>query len=374
MVKSIYIHIPFCIRKCLYCDFFSVLYNENIAKEYINALIKEINISSKDNSQEIETIYFGGGTPTSLDYPLILSVCSALKDNFNISDSAEITIEANPGTVGFNKLRELRHFFNRISFGVQSFNNNELKVLGRLHSSFEAKESIVKAKEAGFDNISLDLMYELPYQTIGTLKESVNTSINLGVKHISMYGLSFEEGTYFGNNKEKLTAFIDENVFYEEEIEILLNKSGIYKYEVSNYSRIGYEAKHNLTYWHNKEYYGFGAGAVGYINNTRYKNISDIEKYIQNIKNDSLKDIREYEEIVDNKDRAFENLMLGLRIVKGMDIKSVTDYLTKEECKGFYEAINRLNKYLILENDNLSATKAGMLILNSLIIDLAVWK
>ena len=365
-MKSIYIHIPFCVRKCAYCDFFSVPFSENMEEAYVSALCKSIE-NTDEFTEKINTVYFGGGTPGILSEKSFDKIFSSL-EKFNFDINAEITVEVNPGTSDFEKISFLRKYFTRISIGVQSFDDRELKLLGRVHNSQTAKNTVLDAYRAGFENISLDLMYALPYQSGKIFEESVREAAELPISHISAYELTIEENTPFGKNREKLQKEISEDTDFDKILKDVLAEKNIYKYEVSNYAKAGYESRHNLNYWNNGEYLGFGAGAAGYINGERYKYISDIEKYIE-----SAGTLKEYTEKLDCKDKAFESLMLGLRMKKGFPIKRVTDFLDEEEKRIFFNIIDTQKKYVILKNNILAPTDLGMKYLNTIILKLYTW-
>lgn len=365
-MNSIYIHIPFCVRKCAYCDFFSVPFSEDREDAYVSALCKSIE-NTDEFTEKINTVYFGGGTPGILSEKSFDKIFSSL-EKFNFDINAEITVEVNPGTSAFEKISFLRKYFTRISIGVQSFNDRELKLLGRVHNSLKAKETVLNAYKAGFQNISLDLMYALPYQDGITFEKSVRVAAELPISHISAYELTFEENTPFGKNREKLQKEINEDTDFDKILEDILAEKNIFRYEVSNYARPGYESGHNINYWNNGEYLGFGAGAVGYINGERFKYISDIEKYIE-----SSGTLKEYSEKLDYKERAFESLMLGLRMKKGFPVNRVTDNLNDQEKRKFLRTVETQNKYVVLRDNILAPTDLGMKYLNSIILKLYTW-
>lgn len=366
-MNSIYIHIPFCVRKCLYCDFFSVPFSEDMEEKYVTALCESIKNRKEYFKNTVKTIYFGGGTPTVLRLASFEKIFSCLYD-FDIDRNAEITAEANPGTVSYEKLKDLRKFFNRISVGVQSFSDRELKVLGRIHTAEEGEKSLLLAEKAGFENISLDLMYALPGQKISDFEMSVRKSVSMPVSHISAYELTIEENTPFGRNREKLSEQIDENCDFDNVLTDILAENGFVRYEVSNYAKEGFESKHNLNYWNNGEYLGFGAGACGYIKGERYKIISDTAKF-----EESHGEALEYSEKLSGKSLAFENLMLGLRMKNGFPVSRVTKYLSEEEKKIFSERIEKEKRSLVLKDGYLSATEYGLRFLNTLILNLYSW-
>ncbi|MFI5145146.1 MAG: radical SAM family heme chaperone HemW [Ignavibacteria bacterium] len=322
-MAGIYIHIPFCDTKCIYCDFYSITDHAR-KNELIDCIINEIQIlSPKLHSKKFETIFFGGGTPSLLSLNDFERLFDTIYSNLNIEKDSEITIEANPGTLDKNKLVMFRKLpVNRISFGVQSFIDSELKFLTRIHDSEQAIGSIKSAQDSGFDNINLDLIFAIPGQTLEAWKYNLLKALNLNTKHISAYSLIFEEGTpLFSLFKQKKVsqAKIDlEREMYDYTMEYLpLN--GYQQYEVSNYANPGYECKHNLQYWEHKEYIGFGPSAASYIDNYRQVNIRDIGKYIDKIKNN--KNAADFTEFIDNDTSIYEYIMLGLRS-RGVDFNT----------------------------------------------------
>ena len=372
---SLYIHIPFCLRKCNYCDFFSVTNLSDWEERYIDSLCSSIStkelfdynkkiIYKLDKKPTIDTVYVGGGTPSLLSHKSFDRIFQSLNDNFSFANHTERTLEVNPATVDRDKLSFLRKYFNRLSVGCQSFMDIELSSLGRLHTSKEAIDTVETAHKVGFENISIDLMYKIPFQTLDTFKNTLKIAKDLPVNHISAYELTFEENTPFWENMTLLKEQID----LEGDFDKCLENLPLFKrYEVSNYAKDGYESKHNLNYWHNGEYFGFGAGAVGFIKGVRYKYVCDLEKYCDNNE-------LEFSESLNSKGVAFENLMLGLRMTEGFPIEKVTEYLNHVEGNIFLEKVNSLKDYVVLERDCLRVTKRGMDILNSIILELYTWE
>ncbi|MBQ7258312.1 MAG: radical SAM family heme chaperone HemW [Abditibacteriota bacterium] len=372
---ALYIHIPFCLRKCNYCDFFSVTTLNDWEERYVDSLCKSISnkelfdqnkepIYKLDGKPIIDTIYVGGGTPSLLSEKSFDRIFQVLYENFSFDSNIESTLEVNPATVDKEKLLFLRGYFNRLSVGCQSFRDIELSSLGRLHTSEEAIETVETAHKVGFENISIDLMFKIPFQTLDTFKNTLKITQDLPVNHISAYELTFEENTPFWENM----TLLKEQINSESDFDKCLGDLTFFKrYEVSNYAKDGYESKHNLNYWHNGEYFGFGAGAVGYIDCVRYKYICDLEKYCDNNE-------LEYIESLGPKGIAFENLMLGLRMTEGFPVGKVTNYLNPIEGEIFLEKVNSLKDYVILENGILRATQRGMDVLNSTILELYTWE
>ena len=321
-MSGIYLHIPFCDTKCIYCDFYSIT-NHSRKDEFIDCLIREIQNESQGLKElKFDTIFFGGGTPSLLTLNDFERIFETLYSNLNISSSSEITIEANPGTLDKNKLVDFRKLpVNRISFGVQSFIDTELKFLSRIHDSNQAIDSIKSAQDAGYDNINLDLIFAIPGQSMHNWKYNLEKAISLNTQHISAYSLIFEEGTPLFSlfqQKKVSQANIDlEREMYDFTMEFL-PENGFAQYEVSNYSKSGFECRHNLKYWEHNEYIGFGPSAASFIDNYRRVNIKNIDKYIQKISSGT--NAIDFVEYIDKDTSVYEFIMLGLRS-KGIDFQ-----------------------------------------------------
>ncbi|MCX6058919.1 MAG: radical SAM family heme chaperone HemW [Chloroflexi bacterium] len=286
---SIYIHIPFCKHRCAYCDFNTYAGQEDSIPAYVSALINEIEAVAtlKPNLINVHTVFFGGGTPSLLSAPQIDSVLKALRAAFTFSADAEISIEANPGTISPEKLNAIRKSgINRISFGVQSANTEELRMLERIHDFFTVIEAVSTARKAGFDNLNLDLIYGLPQQTLSTWQTTLQRIVDLHPEHISAYALTLEHGTPFGRWSSKgLLPLPDPDLAAEmyEYAEEFLATNGYVNYEISNWAKPNYACKHNLQYWRGLPYLAFGAGAHGYANGYRYSNVLRIKTYIERL-------------------------------------------------------------------------------------------
>ncbi|MCI7771648.1 MAG: radical SAM family heme chaperone HemW [Eubacterium sp.] len=330
--KGIYIHIPFCVHKCIYCDFLSAPADDAVKYAYTKALINEIRntadkqvidkqINDNQTRDKITSIFFGGGTPSVLPDGCIADILMAVRDCFDIEDDAEITMECNPGTVNESRLSEYRAAgVNRLSFGLQSADNNELKMLGRIHTFEQFVESFRLARKAGFNNINVDLMSAIPGQTEATLENTFDKVMALQPEHISVYSLILEDGTYLADNIDKFPPVPDEDEdrrMYHMTKE-RLHSAGYERYEISNYSRKGFECRHNLLYWNRGEYYGFGCSAAGFIGNERYSDIRDVKKYIE--LNGDIEKLHEKIEILTKEDAIEEFMFLGLRKMAGVDV------------------------------------------------------
>lgn len=324
---SLYIHFPFCLKKCNYCDFLSgPITSPGLVQDYLQALTKELTIYHSLLSQkgipELETIYLGGGTPTLLQANQLVQVLQKCRDFFHWSPGIEITVEANPGTVDRNKLEQLQKAgVNRLSFGVQSFNPAHLEAMGRIHSPEEAKESIVLARKAGFNNISLDLIFGLPNQTLADWEDTLAQAIALDLEHISAYGLKVEEGTPWGFlAKQDQLALPDEDttLLMRHRANQLLGRAGFKRYEISNYAKEGLASKHNLGYWIGRSYLGLGLGASSYFWQRRFSNTTKLNHYLHVLNLGQLP-IAE-EELLTYKQKMGESVFLGLRLMSGLDL------------------------------------------------------
>ncbi|SDP59720.1 radical SAM family heme chaperone HemW [Selenomonas ruminantium] len=322
MQWGVYIHIPFCRQKCFYCDFPSYAGRENLMEAYVEALCQQIKIQGFSYRQKWgrpATVYIGGGTPTALPLENMAQILQTV-ENFIGAEIAEFTVECNPGTVDAQYLQMLKaNGVNRLSFGVQSFDDGLLRRIGRIHNSAEALEAIRLAQEAGFANISLDLIYGLPEQTMEQLQASVGQALNLGVQHISIYGLQVEEGTVFARQQElgklDLPAEEEAEAMYDYMTNVL-PQHGYLRYEVSNFAQRGYESCHNRSYWHDVPYLGLGAAAHSYLEGKRYAAVADIQEYIAGIK--AGDEIWKLEEEPTRQHAMEEFAFLALRTVEGL--------------------------------------------------------
>lgn len=317
---GLYIHIPFCVSKCRYCDFLSMPYDYDVREQYTMSLCKEIERFAKEHADEyvVNSVFFGGGTPSILEPELFEKIISTVRDNFKMNTDSEITIECNPGTVTYDKLGTYKeNGVNRISFGLQSANDSELKALGRIHTFSDFMDSYDNALKAGFNNINVDIMSALPSQGIEGYRNTLEKVLSLDIKHISAYSLIIEEGTPFFEMNEKgllkLPSEEDERQMYYM-TEELLAKNGFHRYEISNYARDGYECRHNKIYWERGEYAGFGLGAASLISDIRYSNTGDMKEYLEDFSSG-----RE-NEILSLEDKMSEFMFLGLRMTKGIEI------------------------------------------------------
>ncbi|WP_339004448.1 radical SAM family heme chaperone HemW [Fusobacterium animalis] len=360
-IYNTYIHIPFCERKCNYCDFTSLKGSDSQIERYVNYLLKEIEIYSQkyDLSQKQGTIYFGGGTPSLLPIDSLEKILS----KFFYDKNTEITIEINPKTVDTNKLKEYRKLgINRLSIGIQTFDDDNLKVLGRIHNSQEAIEVYNLARECGFDNISLDIMFSLPNQTLVMLQNDLEKLVSLNPNHISIYSLIWEEGTKFFRDlkagKFKETDNDLEANMYEYIIEYLKSKEYI-QYEISNFSKKGFESRHNSIYWENKNYLGVGLSAAGYLGNVRYKNFFNLKDYYNNLDKDILP--IDEKEILTEEDIEQYRYLVGFRILNKIIVPS-EKYL--ERCVSLCK-----EGYLIKKENGYILSHKGLMLFNDFILN-----
>ncbi len=367
---AVYIHIPFCLKKCNYCDFVSFSYKRDVLKDYISCLIREINISSEYlgiGGISVSTVYFGGGTPSLLEPKDLEKIICALDKNFKLEFLSEFTIEANPETVEYDKFKAFKALgVNRVSMGAQSFNDITLKLLGRIHSSERIYHAFEILRETGFENINLDLMFALPGEKLKDTLYSLNEAIQLSPEHISYYSLTIEKGTEF-YAKQRTLNLPDENLEYEEYtkgMEILL-KNEFLHYEISNFAKRGYESAHNIYYWKNLPYVGFGVSAYSYLRRKRFGNFTDIKKYCKTVYDKMLP--VEYEEKLAGIRAKAEHIMLNLRLLsEGLDSRLYYKRFGTLPVSDFGNQINKLKKYgLIKESDNrIILTHHGVLLAN----------
>lgn len=382
---GIYIHIPFCKKKCEYCDFKSYVGKENLIDRYIkwvNYELKEVGEGNKidyenniDDLIIVKTIYIGGGTPSILPPKYISDILRTVKENYTIdNENLEVTIEVNPGTVDEEKLMEYKKCgVNRLSIGLQATQNRVLNVLGRIHTYNDFLVTYNSARKIGFDNINVDLMLGIPGQSLEDVQESVEKIIKLSPEHISTYSLIIEEGTPFYKKLEK-----NEINLPGEEIERKmywlvkrkLEDAGYVHYEISNFAKRGYESKHNLACWNQEEYVGVGAAAHSYTNNVRYSNICEIEEYINNYENDMETNNFEFHEKQTKDSKMKEFMMLGLRKINGIKIQ---DFKNKFGENPIYLYRKELDK---LVNENLLEIDGDVIKLTEKGLDLAnlVWE
>ncbi|MGO1126988.1 radical SAM family heme chaperone HemW [Streptococcus sp. V728] len=357
---SAYVHIPFCTQICYYCDFSKVFIKNQPVDSYLEHLLQEFH---SYDIQKLRTLYIGGGTPTALSAPQLELLLDGLTKNLDLSVLEELTIEANPGDLDADKIAVLKNSaVNRVSLGVQTFDDKMLKKIGRSHLEKDIYENIDRLKLAGFDNISIDLIYALPGQTMDQVKENVAKAIALDIPHMSLYSLILENHTVFMNRmrrgklplpKEELEAEMFEYIISK------LEKAGFEHYEISNFSKRGFESRHNLMYWDNAEYYGIGAGASGYVDGVRYKNHGPIRHYLKAVEDGNA---RINEEHLTQREQMEEEMFLGLRKKSGVSMERFEEKFGQS----FQELYGDIIKDLIqqglmqVDGDHVRMTKRGL--------------
>lgn len=374
MKPGVYIHIPFCKQKCLYCDFVSSCGSDEDMRGYQKSLLNEIESTVIDDA--VDSVFFGGGTPSIYPKEYIGEIMDLLRHKNVLSEKFECTIEANPGTLSYEKLCYYKSVgINRISIGLQSANNRELKELGRIHTYEEFLESFENARKAGFENINIDLMSAIPLQTFESYKETLKKVVELNPEHISAYSLIIEEGTpfydkYYGDDEfEKLVPDEDvERKMYHYTKDFLV-KNGYLRYEISNYSKEGYECKHNMKYWERVNYYGFGVAAASLVDNIRYLNTNNKKDYVEF--NGDISKIRIEEEKLSINEQMEEYMFLGLRKIKGVSIQKFKYIFGKNIYDEYGEAINKHleNNLLEINDDRIFLTDKGLDVSNYVMSD-----
>lgn len=360
---GIYVHIPFCKRKCEYCDFISYSNKNSKIEEYIEAVKKEIELQKIKS--EITTIYIGGGTPSYIDSKYIKEIMTEIQKK-NVSKNAEITIEVNPGTVTLEKLKDYKDVgINRLSIGLQSAQDELLKQIGRIHNFEQFLETYKMARKVGFKNINVDLMLGLPDQRIKDLKDSLEKIIELQPEHISVYSLIVEDGTPIANKLESgelelPDEDLERNMYWYVKNTLELN--GYKHYEISNFAKQGYESKHNMNCWNQKEYIGIGIAAHSYRDITRYSNTENLGEYIRNVKNGKLERNRIIHEIQKEDDTKKEYMLLGLRQIDGVKISKFKEKFGDNPIYLFRNELKKLSdeNLIGINEDNIKLTNKGI--------------
>lgn len=346
--NSAYFHIPFCSHICYYCDFAKVLMTGQPVDAYIEAIIEEF---QGLKIKKLKTVYIGGGTPSVLSAQQLDRLLTAIADQLDLDFLEEFTVEANPGDLSDDVIKVLAHSaVNRISLGVQTFNNTLLEKIGRTHTEAQVYDSIDRLKMAGFENITIDLIYALPGQTMEMVKSDVDKFLALNLPHVALYSLILEDHTVFMNRQRRGLLRLpseDKNADMYEYIMDILAQHGYQHYEVSNFGRPGFESKHNITYWDNEEYYGIGAGASGYLAGVRYKNYGPVHHYLKAAANDK----RVSEEVLSKKSQIEEEMFLGLRKKSGVLVEKFEAKFNCSFDKLYGEQITELIKQKLLYDD-----------------------
>ena len=359
MPKSVYIHIPFCKSKCKYCSFTSFVgINDGIKQGYMYSLLKEI--SENYRGEKLNTLYFGGGTPSLMPIDFL----SKIIKKFNLNTDSEITLELNPDDVTEEYLKSLLVIgVNRLSIGSQTFNDEILKLIGRRHNSSQIEETVKLAQKSGFKNINVDLIYGLPLQTKELLLFDLEKFLELDIQHISTYGLKIEDGSFFGKNPPKNLPDEDTQADFYELINEKLENQGFYRYEISNFAKKGFESKHNLNYWHNEEYYGFGVSAHGYVDGIRYSNFTEFEKYMQN------PSLHEFGNFLTDKEKLEEEIFLGFRKREGIDTKRIKEKFSIDFEKQYQDVLEKYKDYFIKSEKGYALNIKGVLISNVILAE-----
>lgn len=370
-MAGIYLHIPFCKSRCKYCDFFSTTLLEK-QERYVDALLQELELRSQylpDN--QIETIYFGGGTPSLLSNEAIQRILAQIHALYNVTENAEITLEANPCDLTAQKTETLRQTgINRLSIGIQSFHPRLLQLMGRRHTAQEARDAVRQAQQHGFDNISIDLIYALPTQTLQEWEEDVQTAMTLNIQHVSTYCLSYESSTPFAQMLQNglLTPIEDEtaNSMYESAVGTL-QANGFAQYEISNFAKTGFYSRHNSSYWNNTPYIGIGAAAHSYDGQSRQWNIADVQAYTDGVQ---ARNLHYEKEVLTDNDKYNERIMLSLRTANGLDLDSLPE---QEAAYCLQQAKHDIDRGLLrLQNNRLTASLQGIELLNRVIENLII--
>ena len=372
---GLYIHIPYCIHKCGYCDFNSHPIKHDETDHYIDAVVAEMQHYAKiySNTNIIKTIFLGGGTPTTLTVYQLERILKECVKEFKVTSDAEITIEANPATTGIEEMKLIRQTgYNRISIGVQSFDKTELKLLDRAHGPEEVHSTIDCARKAGFDNLSLDLMFAVPNQSLSSWESNLDKALKKNPEHLSTYNLTIEQETAFSKLQSNGKLIMPEDghqlELYKKTIERLTNK-GFHHYEISNFARKGKECKHNITYWKNSNTLGLGAGASSYINGTRFKNTNLPARYIRQVKEG--KTAVEHSETLEPRQAMGETIMLGLRLLQGISIHQFERRFQVSFINLFKKIIHPLKEkeLILIEDDCLRLSPKGLFLADSVILE-----
>ena len=368
-MAAAYLHIPFCEHICFYCDFNKVFLEGQPVDEYVDALIKEMQLSKQLHPEEkISTFYIGGGTPTTLNERQLEKLLNGIRSIYSLPKGAEFTMEANPESVSFEKLKIMRDYgVNLLSMVVKSFNNDILKKIGRIHTAEQVYTSVADARKAGFDNMTIDLIFRLPNQTMADFEDSLKKALELDLPHYSIYALILENKTVFYNlmrqGKLPLPSEDTEADMYALAIETM-SKNGRNQYEISNFAVPGYESQHNLTYWKNESYFGFGAGAHGYIDGIRYHNHGPIQQYLAPLRENNLPIIRQQQ--LSKNEQMEEEMILGLRTMAGVSQKHFADKFQTPLLDQYATVISDLvaEGLLMLDGDRIRLTQRGVFLGN----------
>ena len=369
---GIYLHIPFCEKKCSYCDFYSITGNKELISKYIKALKKEIKLYAKELSlKEVRTIYFGGGTPSLLTPHMLEEIMTVIKQNFQLHEGIEVTLESNPSSLNSNKLSEYNKLgINRLSIGVQSFSNDELKMLGRLHNAVNAREIISKASSI-YDNFNLDFIFALPGQNLAQWRRHLQTALEYTPPHLSIYNLQIEEGTPLKERIDNgqlipLNDEIDAEMY--KLTRQILHDAGYNQYEISNFAKTGYQSQHNLLYWKLKPYIGLGPAAHSFTGEYRYNNVCNLKDYLDNLNRDQFPVNKKISLTL--KELMAEKMFMGLRLLEGVSKENFYHLFNIKLKEVYGTEVNDLKNQGLLEEyeNNIKLTDRGLLLGNKVFI------
>ncbi|MHB9094880.1 MAG: radical SAM family heme chaperone HemW [Eubacteriales bacterium] len=371
MAIGIYIHVPFCLKKCNYCDFVSYPYDADLAASYVYALEKEMSyqlVNMGSEHREVKSIYLGGGTPTVLTGEQLAAILENCRKSYQVADDAEITVECNPGTVNPDKLGRIRKAgANRVSIGVQAYQQELLARLGRIHNWQEVESAVRHSRQAGFDNVSLDLIFGIPGQSMRQWRDTLDRVLALSPQHISAYNLKIEPDTPL--HRDVCSGYL---IPCDEELELemywyvigFLTGNGFVHYEISNFARPGREARHNLIYWRNEEYLGFGPAAHSMLEGRRFSNVEKVELYINRLnRNESGIQNQQY---LSREERISETVFLGLRLIEGLDLDAFKQSYGQSIFEIFAVQLKRLSSLGLvkIEDNRLKLTEKGLPLAN----------
>lgn len=364
---GIYIHVPFCIKKCGYCDFYSVKWDEESENSYIRSAIDEIKGYRELEDYIVDTIFIGGGTPSVIMPQNIEKLIAAVKDTFTVAQNAEISMEANPNSLSQNLKIYKETGINRLSIGIQSLKDDILKRIGRIHNFSEALQAIDLAQKQGFDNINADVMFNIPGQTLEDITDTIYQLISKDIRHISFYSLKLEEGTQmYSLEKNKVITMpvedLEREMYYAGRT--IMEEHGLMQYEISNFAVKGYECRHNLKYWNQVEYIGIGPSAHSFMGNTRYSNPSNLKEYTLSSGKEGFK--RNIQEVMDEDELMFEYIMLRLRLTEGLKSAEFKNKFNRDFEETYKAQIEKLLKdnLIYLDDEGIRLTHRGMDISN----------
>nr|WP_300095808.1 radical SAM family heme chaperone HemW [Sedimentibacter sp.] len=367
---GLYIHVPFCKKKCNYCDFYSVKWDDDWENKYSEAVLDEIKDYKEmlENKYKVDTIYFGGGTPTIINPANLKRILDIIRTLTDVDENAEISMEANPNTLTDENLRQYKEIgINRLSIGIQSLNDEILQKIGRVHNSKEALDAINRARKHGFENVNADVMFNIPEQTTLDIEDTLSKIIESGVTHISFYSLKLEKGTpMYSMEQKNLINMPDEdeerNMYYKGRF--VMEKNNLFQYEISNFAVKGFECRHNLKYWNQEEYIGIGPSAHSFMNSTRYSNPSDLKKYCKSAEENNFNRI--IQEEMNDEELMFEYIMLRLRLTEGLDTVEFKNKFNVDFFEKYKKQINYLTDNKLIEQSGsiIKLTQRGMDISN----------